>query len=191
MIKFNESRITSDGQKLIISVAVDNRTFFDNIFIDTIIIDSQDTFTGFGPSNTPLYTWKDLNPLIVNGNPVQKKYLRLELDAKDLDLPSLQSSLFYVYVITDGDFKSNTPCELEDKLFTRVVIDYGPIYRETINYIKEISEDCEIPQKFIDRILKVNALELSIMAGHYTLANGYWNKFFKKQANRLRQDKCC
>ena len=191
MINFNEARITPDGQKLIIDISVDSRPYFEHVYIDSLSIDNQDSFTGVGPSGEALYTWIDEDPVIVNGQVVHKKYLRLELDVTSLNVASLSHHLFYIYVQTSGDFRADTPCEFEDRLFTRVVLDYGPIYRESMNYVKEINQNCEIPHGFIDRILKLNALELSLIAGHYSLANSYWNKFFAIQANMLKPNKCC
>lgn len=45
--------------------------------------------------------------------------------------------------------------------------------------IKQIEKNCEIPRDLINDILKINAIELSLISGHYVLANKYWNKFYK------------
>lgn len=145
MINFNEARVTSDGQSLIIDVSIDSASYFDNVYIESIYIDSQDTFIDGGPSNSFIYKWVDEDPLIVNGNVVPKRHLRLELKTEDIGALSLSHNLFYIYVLTGGDFTEDTPCELEQRMFTRVVLDYGPIYRDSIKYVKELTEDCKIP----------------------------------------------
>lgn len=60
-----------------------------------------------------------------------------------------------------------------------------------MNYIKELNERCEVPLGLVDRILKLNALELSLMSGNYSLANSYWIKFFSKDRNKLKSNKLC
>lgn len=67
MIIFNESRISPDGKKLIIDVSVDEASYFDDVYISSIVIDNQHTFSGLGPSGDPVYAWEDDDPLIING----------------------------------------------------------------------------------------------------------------------------
>ena len=58
MLIFNELRITPDQKYLIIDVSVDNQKYYKNIQIDSIIIDTQDTYIDSGPSNNPIFTYK-------------------------------------------------------------------------------------------------------------------------------------
>ncbi len=51
MVTFNELRITPDGDILIIDVAIKDLRYYDNVGLDTILIDTQDTFTAEGPSS--------------------------------------------------------------------------------------------------------------------------------------------
>lgn len=57
MLHFNELKITPDNKYLIIDVSVDTDEYFNNIEIDKVIIDNQDTYSTSGPSSTPLYTY--------------------------------------------------------------------------------------------------------------------------------------
>ena len=57
MLIFNELRITPDQKYLIIDVSVDNQKYYKNIQIDSIIIDTQDTYIDSGPSNKPIFTY--------------------------------------------------------------------------------------------------------------------------------------
>ena len=56
MVQFNELRITPDGQKLIIDVSVKDLEYYTNVYLDTIQIDTQDTFVESGPSSEVVYT---------------------------------------------------------------------------------------------------------------------------------------
>lgn len=51
MVTFNELRITPDGNTLIIDVVIKDLRYYDNVGLDTILIDTQDTFTAEGPSS--------------------------------------------------------------------------------------------------------------------------------------------
>ena len=51
MVTFNELIITPDGNTLIIDVAIKDLRYYDNVGLDTILIDTQDTFTAEGPSS--------------------------------------------------------------------------------------------------------------------------------------------
>ena len=55
MLHFNELKITPDNKNLIIDVSVDTDKYFDNIEIDKVIIDNQDTYNISGPSSNPIY----------------------------------------------------------------------------------------------------------------------------------------
>ena len=46
-------------------------------------------------------------------------------------------------------------------------------------YTKELGDTCSIPKNFIDYILKVKALDLSLKTGNYQEAIRYWNRLFK------------
>lgn len=57
MIQFNELRVTPDGKRLIVDVKVPDIKYYENIYIDTIQIDNQNTFIENGPSSQPLYVY--------------------------------------------------------------------------------------------------------------------------------------
>ena len=56
MVQFNELRITPDGQKLIIDVSVKDLEYYTNVYLDTVQIDTQDSFVESGPSSKVVYT---------------------------------------------------------------------------------------------------------------------------------------
>ena len=90
MIQFNELRINPEDTKLIIDVSVKNSVYYENVYIDTISIDTQDTFIDSGPSSNAAYT---------NTLTGDNKSVRLELGIGDL-LPSLLDNMFFVWVKT-------------------------------------------------------------------------------------------
>lgn len=198
MINFNELRITPDGKYLIIDVSVKNEPYYDNVYIDSIIIDTQDTYVPSGPSSKPVYTYTneseditkiyttcDCEPVLDEDtsycfvtDDYSNKNVRLILNYQDLNL-SLIDNMFFIYAIASGTPAVDTPCGMDNSITMGTVVNLHPIYCRTIQYLKELSNDCNVPKGLIDMYLKIKALELSVKTGNYTQAINYWNKYFK------------
>ena len=212
MIHFNELRVSPNNTHLIIEAEIDSDKYFDKVYISDIIIDTQDTYSPNGPSDKAIYhhTTKKENDLIYslpdNGcNPIQveddlsycfvdsiqsQRKVRLVLSAKDLGV-ELNSNMFFVYVRAEGYPDENTPCGWDKELIMGTVVNLLPIYRMSIEYIKELNITCNTPKGFIDSILRFKALELSIKTGNYLEAIKLWNKFFmNKITNSTNKCNC-
>lgn len=170
MVFFKELRVTPDGRTLIIDAAIDNKTFYKHVFIDSIIIDTQGTYVNSGPSARPIYTY-------TLPTSMEQKEFRLELDITELGV-NVNTTMFFVYVKTRGEVAPDVPCGTVKDLIMGTVVNLRPIYRKALQFMKEVGKNCEIPKGFIDLIIKVKALELSIRTGNYVQAIKYWNKFF-------------
>ena len=199
MVDFNELRISPDRKNLIIDVSIKDLSYYENVYIDSIIIDTQDTYIPSGPSNSPIFTYE----VVSNVTPVyslpdcgcnqvqdyidkencfetsnnEEKRVRLELDNTALD-NHLKGNLFFVYVVTKGTPSSNTPCNMDNTINLGVTADTYPIYTNMLNSLKEL-ESCETPKLFTDAFLRFKAFELSIKTGQYSQIINYWNKYFK------------
>ena len=105
MVKFNELKITPDGNSLIIDVSVKDLHYYNNIYLDSIIIDNQDTYVDTGPSSQAIYT------KTIEGN---EKSFRLELN--NSNILSLKDNLFFIYIKVKGIPSFDTPCGLENMI---------------------------------------------------------------------------
>ena len=57
MIHYNNLYITEDNKCLVIDVAIDDGSYYKDIYLDTVSIDTQDTFVTNGPSdNAKVFT---------------------------------------------------------------------------------------------------------------------------------------
>lgn len=191
MIKFNELRVTSDGKKLIIDTSVKDLQYYNDVYIDAIIIDTQDTYVSNGPSTNPIFHHEisisnEHGPIITEEG---EKRVRLELDSTALGV-SLCDTLFFVYVIVKGTPSVDTPCGMDNQTTMGVVANLYPFYRAMVNYMKEVEDECEIPKNFIDALLRFKALELSIRTGHYAQAIKYWNKLFMEVKSKTINTRC-
>ena len=125
MIQFNELRITPDGKKLVIDASVKDLNYYNNVYIDAVIVDTQNTYVSSGPSSKPVFYYEvATNPSVIytlpecdGCTPVRdntdkeicftgleengEKRIRLELDEKTLGA-SLSSDLFFVYIVATG-----------------------------------------------------------------------------------------
>lgn len=205
MLEFNELRITPDGKKLIVDVSVKDLSYYNDVYIDAIIIDTQDTYVVNGPSSNPIFKYeagqdayilKNFNLLdyeerecFTGLGEADPKRLRLVLDNTTLGA-SINDNLFFVYAIAKGTPAADTPCGMDNATIMRVVANLYPFYRSMVNYMKEVEDTCSIPKTFIDSLLRFKALDLSIRTGHYTQAIKYWNKFFKDIKNKTINTGC-
>ena len=94
MIHFNELYIKD--QHLIIDVSVLNEEYYDNVYLDKIVIDNQDTRVNNFPSDTPIYQYDvpDINNKFTRKT-VGSKHARIILDQNDINL----NDMLFVYVI--------------------------------------------------------------------------------------------
>ena len=57
MIIFNRVKISQDDRYITIDAEIDNSDYYKDMYIDSVIIDNQDTYTANGPSSNPIYTY--------------------------------------------------------------------------------------------------------------------------------------
>lgn len=168
MIKFTELRV----QKERLTIAAEVReieNYYDNVYIDKIIIDSQDTLNTSGPSANPIYS------VTVDGN--QKKFsISLSETALGVDI---NNTMFFVYAVAKGTPAPETPCGYDESTTVGVTFSLCPIYNATMGYVKQVENSCEIPKDFVNMILQFKAIHYSIESGHFTQAVKYYNKFYK------------
>lgn len=193
MITFNELRITPDSKSLIIDVSVKDYEYYKNITIDSIIIDTQETYLVSGPSSNPIFKYSvkstQDNNLYSAQRSLDNKSIRLQLTSQDLQ-DKLSTSLLFVYVITTGIPSPATPCGMDSMITLGTVVDLFPIYCKTISYLKELNSSCSIPKNLIDMILRLKALELSLKTGNYIQAIEYWNKYFINISTNINTSSC-
>lgn len=168
MIQFNELKITADNKNLIVDISVKQDDYYEEVYIDKIVIDSQNTYIDNGPSTTPVYTY------ISEGN---AKNIRLVIDYREVST-SFENNLFFVYAIAKGTPSIDTPCGMDNIKTIGVAFNITPIYNNMISHIRELGNTCTIPMNFIDSILQFKALELYIKTEDYSQTVNLWNKVF-------------
>lgn len=212
MIHFNELRYSKDNKYLVIDAAIDSQDYYDNVVIDSIVIDNQDTFIANGPSSTPIYTYKvsdtysktystseecSCSPVRVGDDESycftygldNMKHIRLELPLNALGIDYC-SDILFVYVIAAGTPAADTPCGFDNSKIMGTVVNLQGIYNSMLSYIREIENNCAIPKEFIDAILRFKAIEIGVKTGNYPLVIKYWKKFFSGRKNVSTTKNC-
>ena len=169
MVKFNELKITQNGEFLIIDVSIEDLPYYDNVYLESVIIDTQDTFLESGPST-------EGKIVLMEGNNI--KSYRIELNKKDL-LPSLKDNLFFIYVTTKGTPSVDTPSGMDSAVTLGITYCKETIQNYVLQCVRNVGKDCSIPKKFANTFLQYKAFEMSIATGKNTQAIYYYNKCIK------------
>lgn len=182
MVRFNELRISADSKYLVIDVSVQDLGYYDNVYLQEIIIDSQDTYLSSGPSSTPIYKYT------ISSNEDLKE-LRIVVPYQEVVGASLDG-MFFVYVVTKGTPAADTPCGMDNITTMATVTNMYPFYQQAMQYVKELATTCSSPKAFADYILKLNAIELSIRTGNYPEAIKFYKKFFSGKSDIVIKGGC-
>lgn len=193
MIIIDQLRLSDDAQKMYINVHVNSAEYFDNIYLDRIVIMTADKVLEA--------TTADLYPTDNEGNPVDYIYTKqfddnvkeaalvltvndfsrdYETDADKINFKQsdMSNTLFFVYVKCRGTVGECTPCRLDELTTLGVTFDEKMLYQRAMGYTKALADDCKTPVGFTDFILLWNAFKASIETDHYVPAIKYWNMLF-------------
>ena len=182
MIRFNELKI--EDNYIIIDVQIEEEKYFKDMYIDSIVIDTQDTFIANGPSSKAIYTKTFNTDTDVNKEEIvytqgTDKYnrVRIYIDGKNLNV-DIHKTMFFVYVIAGGTPSADTPCRWDENKALHTLVDTQILYNNMIQYVKELNKDCSTPDNFINAILQFNAIDLALKTNQYPLAIDLWKKFY-------------
>lgn len=171
MVVIEQLRISPDCQKLFIDAHINKASYFENLKLDSINIDTQDTvLQSFdGPSNNPVFTYSHTTSTL------ESKEVHLVIDKNDINA-NLSKDMLYVYFHVTGTPAPNTPCRLDEPYTLVVTFNEGAIYNKMMGYTKEIINTCEVPKEFIDMILQLEAVKASIETENYASANKFYHR---------------
>mgnify|MGYP006335341717 FL=1 len=182
MIRFNELKI--EDNYIIIDVQIEEEKYFKDMYIDSIVIDTQDTFIANGPSSKAIYT-KTFNTdtdikkeeIIYTQGTDKYNRVRIHINGKNLNV-DIHKTMFFVYVIAGGTPAADTPCRWDENKALHTLVDTQVLYNNMIQYVKELNKDCSTPDNFINAILQFNAIDLALKTNQYPLAIELWKRFY-------------
>lgn len=56
MVVFNECRVDDEAKRLLIEASVDTLNYYNQVYINAVIVDTDETYSESGPSSTPVYS---------------------------------------------------------------------------------------------------------------------------------------
>ena len=131
MVIFNECRIDKEGKNLIVDVSVDSLSYYENIYLKSITIDTNETFIENGPSSNYIYNDE------FNVSDVRVKRKRLKFSYKELGLDNFDDNILFVYIGVGGIPEPDTPCGMDNKHSVAVAVNMRPVYNLSLIHISE------------------------------------------------------
>lgn len=173
MITFNELRFSEDGRTIIIDASVSSSTYYENVYIETVSIDSHKDYVPSGPSSNAQGLW---------GSPNEPaKNVRLEVPLDNIKRRS-KEDMFYVYVQTTGTPSPETPCGMDNITTMGILVDWKYLYHKGLKFMKQVIDGCcDIPRDAIDWFLRYKTLEMCLATGNYPKANDIWDRWFSEE----------
>ena len=211
MIVFQDLRIVSDCSNLIVEAVVPNSSYYDDVYIGSIAIDSQDTYVTNGPSSNPVYLYEapvGVNVATANSdatcvtdrtvtyvtdddnNVVGVKHIRLAISKGEISA-DLENDILFVYALASGTPSSDTPCGMDTVVTLGIALNIYPLYQKAMYYVGELADSCGTSSDFTDFILKLKAFELAIKTGNYNQAISFWSKYLSGNGATVTKKKGC
>ena len=189
MVAINDLSINTEGNSLTINASVLLGEAYDNIYLDKIVICTEETY-------------KDtLNPTAELGSEYYVYNIQEDLKNIDITLPStlvpqvssFTNHLLFVYVVARGTLTKEVECGKDIPYALGVTMHEGKLYNNFMQMIKDIvNNNCTIPQDFINYFLLYKALETSLECGHNIDAIKYYNLLFNNNLHTVHLNcGCC
>lgn len=193
MIEFTELRVTADGEYLIIKARVKDLPYFDNIIIEALGVNTEETYKEDAWSTNAIYytTFEENNTSDSTDDPIvpAPKEISLTLP-RGVFSADIRKHLLFISVETGGVPSPDTPCGMDKPVTLGVTMYKAPIYEAFLNYFKELSNNCEIPKGLIDYYLRYKGLETFINTGHIDEAIDLYKKGFTKISDNSSFSRC-
>lgn len=179
MVIFNDLRITPDGQNLFIDVKVAPYKYFENMYISSISIDTEETFSPTGkPSSNAVVVYENQDTTV--------KEHSINITPDRFKFTSLNGHIFYVYVTVAGTPSADTPCTMDTEYTLGVALNWQSIYQQGMDHMRKVVNGCcGMPKDFIDYILRFKAFELALRTAQYQLANDRFKKWFAEDGAKF------
>ena len=173
---FDQLRISDDGKRMYINLHVNKADYFDDIYLDSITIMTQDQVSEAAPEMvTNDYIYKQT----FEGEQKEANLVLTPTDFNEqFNKSNLSCDLFFVYIKVKGNPDECTPCRLDEETTLGVTFDETKLYQAVMGYTKDLLKDCSINQGFTDFILQWNAFKASIETEHYVSAIKFWSILF-------------
>jgi hypothetical protein len=139
VILFDQLRVSDDGKRMYISIHVNRASYFDDIYLDEIVITTADKVL-------------ETSPTIPSEDYIYKKVFDNGMKEADIVLlptdfnehftkSNFSSDLFFVYVKVKGTPDPCTPCRLDEEVTLGVTFDESLLYQQVMQFTKSLSNE--------------------------------------------------
>lgn len=173
MIEFKDLFINNSG-KLVISAKISEEDYFDDMIIESLQIDTQNTYSPNGVSNSPKYSKTFSYNLETASGIYDSRNLKIILSPKELSIENFENNILFVYIGTSGVPSPKTPCGKDNKYTLGIAYSKKPFISPIIKDLGESAE--EVPNSIIENILRLRAFEVAIETGNIVTAIKMWKK---------------
>lgn len=184
---FDQLRISDDGKQLYVDAHVNQAHYFDDVYIRKITICTEDQVSEINPKayGSDFVYQKEITPTVyehptLSGESgtdlIRELHLVLTpfMFNEKFKATDFSHNIFFVYIDCVGVPAPDTPCTLDELTTLGITFDYGIIFNKGMQYTRELADTCSVPRNFINFILNVEALKLSLNTDHYIPAIQYW-----------------
>lgn len=185
MIQFNNLEFLT-SKKLRVNVEVSDLDYYANVYIDSVIIDTEDTVCPSGPSDNP--------PIIFSPSGNRLKSMDQIIDVSSI--VDVETKMLFVYIKCKGVPSPSTPCGMDGECTLKPVVCYQDVYKEALQRAGCVGGcgclgvECEIDTAFANFALQYFRLVTALDNGDVGTAYDAWYHLMHKGGEkRLAVDK--
>jgi len=184
-VVFDQLRISDDGKNMLIDIHVNKADYFENVYLKSITIATADKV----PESASLSSLTESDYIYKRTFGSGLKEASLMLSATDFNEnyggSDMGKNLFFVWVECEGNYSECTPC-FADEPTLGVTFDGKLLYQQAMGYTKELADDCNISDGFIDFILNYSAFKAAVETDHFCDARKFYNQMFNLKSSPTR-----
>lgn len=180
MVKFDELRISDNGENLIIECHIENYDVYSEMYINTIYLEYYKNRGTVGvPSEKALLVFENQNATPSDVRAVRVRVPLTDLPS-DMGVTSFEGGLFYVYVECEGDLPAEVAamhCSFDNTLEVGIVVDWKALYGQIMPRVAKLALDCnacDVPTDFEHLILLWNAFKFAVDSCDWVQVDRLW-----------------
>lgn len=177
MIQFNDLKFLT-SKTLHVNAEVIDLEYYNNVYIDSIIIDTEDTVSENGPSDNP--------PFVLQlGEGLKSINMTLNVSELVSDCPKM----LFVYIKCDGIPAPDTPCGLDTESPMQPVVDYQAVYNAALKLARCVGKcgcldgNCSIDTAFANFALQYFRMEQGLKNGNWSDAYDAYRWLMHRKGN--------
>lgn len=183
MVKFDELRISEDGQYLTVECHIENYDVYSEMYIDTIYLEYYKNRGTVGvPSDKALLMFENDNEDKTKTRHVRCRISLMQLPG-NFGTSEFRNGLFYVYVNCDGHLPASVSsmyCGYDVTLDVAVIPDWRMLYKMIMPLVGKFASGCtpcDDVDGFGHLILMWYAFKYAVETCDWTTVDRLWDEF--------------